>query len=259
MKNIKLITLLLLIWSAGLGESATADESFWVRESAFLLQRGRIEKGIFQPLIYGFSENLEFSTHALAFFVMPNLSIKLSHQNVGNWRFASTHGLIYPTPLLRLISREGTGGIISPEFSIPHLIGISNGVLVSRQFQSELITLKAAIDVGLKMGKLDERTTIDLPLVYPRLNSFYTSCGMKFGLDVRHQFSSKFDILADADWFVFPGSDDGFAWEHKILVAYHSRRNRFSLGYKLVYGEYPFGKAWHLIAPIFDYQRAWGK
>jgi len=47
------------------------------------------------------------------------------------------------------------------------------------------------------------------------------------------------------------------AFEHKGLLSWQkSHRFQFCLGYKLCYGQYPFGSQWHLLGPLLDLQWA---
>ncbi|MFH1212699.1 MAG: hypothetical protein V1681_01295 [Candidatus Neomarinimicrobiota bacterium] len=236
-----------------------AQNNNWARETAVLTTPGRIEKGLFEPLYYGLSDQFELSSYVLADVLIPNLSLKWAHPMSNSFTLVSVHSFNFPTPLLRVLARKGIGGIISPEFSIPPMIGLYNGVILSKSMPAnQIISLKAGIDLGLKGGKLDDRTTIDLPLVYPRLMPFYHGYGVRMGADYRKQIGPKMSLLLDYDVFMFPGANDGFAFENKALLFWHpSDRTQFSIGYKLVYGQYPFGSQWHLLCPVFDIQRAW--
>ena len=51
----------------------------WKSHSAKILPKKRFEVGLFQPFRYGYSETLEYSTYPLWFFVMPNMTLKKSH------------------------------------------------------------------------------------------------------------------------------------------------------------------------------------
>jgi len=231
----------------------------WSSGTGSTLPAGRWEIGLFQPLRYGFSESLEFSTHPVIFFIMPNFNLKWSHHSIARFTIASRHGFIYPTLLLRTISREGIGGIISPEFHIPHLFSFSNELLFSKQLlPNHLFTGKIGFNFAVKSGKLDKRTTMDLPLVFPRLNVFYQGYGFRLGGDLIGRLSPRWNYLIDTDFFLYPGADKDFAFEHKGMILWNkSSRFRLCFGYKLAYGEYPFGTQWHLLVPIFDLQWAW--
>jgi hypothetical protein len=61
----------------------------------------------------------------------------------------------------------------------------------------------------------------------------------------------------DVDVQLLPGWESDFFLEHKSLFLWSKNdRIRISLGYKVVYGHYPFGFQWHLF-PLFDVQ--WGR
>jgi hypothetical protein len=253
---------LVIFWSfttLSAGEPNDKDLRYWSSGTAYLLPPGRWEVGLFQPLRYGFSESLEFSTHPLVCILMPNLSVKWSHKSIWGFIFSTRHNIYYPTPLLRTISREGVGGIISPEFHIPHIVSIYNEVLLTRELtKNYLITGKFGLSFAIKSADLDKRTTIDLPLIFPRLNVFYHGYGFRSGFDILGKISKRWNFVMDSDVFYYPGAEQDFAFEHKGLILWNkSLRFQLCFGYKLVYGEYPFGTQWHLLAPIFDLQWAW--
>jgi hypothetical protein len=245
----------------GLGFTQTEDKigHIWSSGSAYILPVGRIEVGLFQPLRYGFSNSLEFSTHPLVNILMPNFKVKWSHNFVKKITVATQHSFYYPTPLLRTIAREGTGGIISPEFHIPHLFAFYNEILVSKYLNKNLLfTGKAGFVFALHSAALDERTTIDLPLIFPRLSVFYHGYGFRFGGDLSGKIYHRWHHALDFDIFLNPGAEENVAFEHKGLLLWNkSQRLQICLGYKLVYGEYPFGTQWHFLAPLFDLQWAW--
>jgi len=108
--NILLLVLLLVLFNANL----VAENRTWSSGTAYLLPPGRCEIGLFQPIRYGISETKEISFHPLFMFVIPNAKLKLARKDIGIFHLASEHSLSYPTILLNLISRKGTGGIISP-------------------------------------------------------------------------------------------------------------------------------------------------
>jgi hypothetical protein len=258
--NNKFLSKLILVVLAGSILCAKEkNANIWSAGSAYVLPQKRIEIGLFQPLRYGYSTHIEWSVHPLLFFIMPNFSIKWSHGFSKDFTFATRHSLYYPTLLLRTISREGTGGIISPEFEIPHMLAFNNEILISREIgNGYLITGKTGISLATKFGSLDERTTIDLPMVYNRLLVFYHGYQLRFGVEMQGKIYGKWRLLLDGDYFYIPGVEHNKAFEHKGLILWHiSDQTEISLGYKLNYGEYPYGSQWHLLLPIFDIQKAW--
>ena len=57
-------------------------------DTAYPLESGQRQMGVFQPRIYGMNNNLEISTHPLLFFVKPNVKVA----ETGAWsecKFAS--------------------------------------------------------------------------------------------------------------------------------------------------------------------------
>lgn len=270
MKCGKKSTCLLFLLTATATATATGEK--WSTGTAYTLPKGRYEVGLFQPLRYGQTENLEWSTHPILDLLIPNITVKISRGRFRGWDMATRHSLVYPTPLLRKLRVKGfgiqfladmdVGGIISgdPDIpQIPHMISSRNEVMLSRSFgAATLVTGKAGLAVAIKAGKLDSRTTIDLPIVFPRLGAYYNGYGLNVGGDVLRSITKRLDLLADVDVFVLPGLEEGsFAFEHKGLFIWNkSSRFQVAVGYKLVYGEYPFGAQWHLL-PLLDLQ--WGR
>lgn len=255
----RLIIILLLVHACIqiiVGQSYTKN---WSEGTAFTLPENRFEVGIFHPLRYGLTSCAEVSIHTLAFFVMPNLSVKLNQYAHDKVVVASRHSVLYPTWLLQLISMEGTGGIISPEFDIPPMIEFYNELLISSEIAKDItLTSKLGISLAAKWGKLDKRTTIDLPLIYHRLLVFYNGISLRFGGDIEGRLLGDFNYLVDFDYFYTPGQYFNESFESKTIVYWRfSESSEFSLGTKIIYGEYPFGTQWHLLFPLLDYRYAW--
>jgi len=256
-----LIVLIFLLLCATVfaGESKENSWQNWSSGNAYLMPAGRMSVGLFQSLRYGWSQSVEFSAYPLAFILMPNLNVKWAHDSFWGLVFTTRHNIYYPTPLLRVISKEGIGGIISPEFDIPHIVSLYNEVLLSKEIaKNHLFTGKAGVSLALKFDDLDERTTIDLPLIFSRMGVYYNGYGIRLGGDLQGKIKWRWSYLMDADLFFFPGADEDMAFEHKWLLLWtKSPQFQLCVGYKLVYGEYPFGTQWHLLIPIFDLQWAW--
>ena len=232
--------------------------SKWSSATAYVLPHNRWETGLFLPLRWGFTPSVEFSIHPLTAFVMPNLSAKWSHGIHRQWMISSRHSMYYPTPLLRIIAKKGIGGIISPQFHIPHMISLFNELLVSHPFKQFLTTAKLGLCFALKSDPLDENSTIDLPVIYPRLNVFYKDFGMRTGVCVEGRIYRRWQISTDSDLFYYPGGDEAWAFEHKSLLLWRkSGHFQLCMGYMLSWAQYPFGNQTHLLAPLFDVQWGW--
>jgi hypothetical protein len=258
-KNTTHIGLLIVLFSLSVLLGQETNTKLWSEGSAYILPKKRIELGLFQPLRYGQSERIEWSTHPIYFFIIPNLNIKWFHGFYDDVAIASRYSIYYPTMLLRTISREGTGGIISPEFEIPQMIGFNGEALFSKRlYENTILTAKLGLAFGVKFGGLDERTTIDLPLVYNRLAVFYHGYQLRGGVDLDGHLYKRWYYSLDMDYFYIPNIDHNKTFEHKgLLIWQKSEKTRLTIGYKLIYGEYPFASQWHLFIPLLDIQKSW--
>ncbi|NLP10766.1 hypothetical protein GX408_10265 [bacterium] len=211
------------------------------------------EIGLWGPLRYTWSNNVEISTHPLWFLILPNASLKWSHGTLCGWQILSQHGFFCPTWMLRLIRREGIGGILSPEFEIPFLLGLNHRVYFRKVVCKRLTAAwSLGLGVGLKTAALDERTTIDLPVVYPRMNVFYHGYNWTTSLNLQGPARRRWSWSLDNQALVCPTARAGFAYEMKGLLYWQPTPSfQIRFGYLLSYAEYPFGSQWHLL-PLLD-------
>ncbi len=221
---------------------------------ARLIPPKQYQIGLFQPLRFGLRPGLEVSTHPIWFFIIPNAELKWSHGRRGGFTLATSHELVYPTPLLRTIARKGIGGIISPEFEIPQAVIMNTSVSATRSFTSFDLSVSFGISTAVRSGPIDERTTIDLPLVFPRLNVLYHGLSVSGGTEASGRLFGSFLGTAAFDLLYCPSADEGLSFEQKAMIwCRKSSRFRFGAGFLLVYGDYPFGTQWHLL-PLADAQ-----
>ena len=222
------------------------------------LPKGNFETGLFQPLRYGLSENIEISTHPVLMFFIPNLSVQKRHPSWAGLALVSRHSLVVPTPLLKMVTKKGVGGFISPEFDIPLMIALKNEIQLKRTLNdSWILSGTAGLTLAYCSKKLDKRTTIDLPVVFPRLGVFYNGYGVNFRFGFAGSLFPRLDLLTDLNVLLLPGREEGFAFEHKNLFTWAlSNRTDIQIGYKLIFGEYPFGVQWHLL-PLLDILWRW--
>lgn len=224
-------------------------------KTAFIIPAKSYEIGIFQPLKIGIAHEYEISTHPIAFFVSPNLQVKRYLKEWRRFCISTQHTIYYPTPLLKMIAREGTGGIIAHEFKddIPHMFSLYNGLLISKKLNSkQIITLKGGVKFAINSGDLDSRTTIDLPLVYPRLQVFYEGFGFQYGGTITARMYKHFYSDTNFEIFHFPGSEENLSVEFSTMYSWmKDSKIKVSAGYKFIYGQYPFGSQWHML-PMFD-------
>jgi hypothetical protein len=215
----------------------------WLPGTAHTLPQGRWEYGLFQPVRLGQSEDREISFYKLTALLMPGLTVKQRWIQRYDWTISTSHSIYYPTPLLKMVTKSGIGGMISPEFEIPNMVSLWNAVLASKDIDSDKIfTAKAGIAFAFGGSDLAMESTIDLPLIYHRLAVYYNSWLMRVGSDVNGRLNKKWTYLVDGDLFLISGMKGSFALEHKGLLAWEkSSHFIISFGYKMVYGQYPDG------------------
>jgi hypothetical protein len=230
------------------------SKNYWTDGTAYTIPKKRWELGLFTASRYGISKNIELSAHPLMMFLMPQVKIKVGWGEYSGFRLATEHGIFYPTLFMNLVATEGTGGLISPEYTIPQMFAIYNRFLTSyRPFKNSILTAHAGIAFSVKFGPLSPQSTIDLPIIYPRLAVFYNQPEFDAGIDFRGKFVPRFGWLFNVENFIVCGTPDNYFMENKGVLAYTSKKEtlRIEAGYKLCFGRYPAGPQWHLL-PVMD-------
>ena len=227
-------------------------------DSAFPLEDGQRQMGIFQPRIYGMKNNVEISTHPLLFIVKPNVKIKKYHGEIKGLALASRYSFDYPTLFLKLLQRDGIGGILAddPDIGkIPQLFVFQGEWLNTKRFSNYNITGKVGMSI-CPGCEIDKRHLIDLPLAYPRMAIYHYGIAANSGVDMDYH-SDKISIKTDLDLIFLPEED--IFLEHKLLYKYQlSTKYILSVGYKLAYGKYPYGKQLDIF-PLVDLSWRWKK
>ena len=228
-------------------------------DTAYPLENGQRQMGVFQPRIYGMNNNLEISTHPLLFFVKPNVKVKKHHGEYKGLGMSSRFSFDYPTLFLKLIQREGKFGILSKD---PDIGDIPNLFV----FQGELLVTKKSVDYSLtgKAGlsicpgcEIDKRHLVDLPLTYPRMTVYHHGFASNVGLDLDYIYSEKISLKTDIDLFFILGKDVFI--ENKFMINYQfSPKYTLTGGVKLTQGTYPFGKQLDIF-PLIDLSWSWEK
>ncbi len=213
-----------------------------------ILPAGRAEMGIFQPLRIGVSDTLEIDTFPLLAFVMPNVTARIGWSDA----LITEHAITYPTQLLRLLSREGTGGIMPLETKVPDILMIENLVHYRLALgRGQTVTFKGGAIIAGVSGP-STMPTIDLPLVYPRTAAWEDGITGRLGIDFDGAIGAHLYYNVDVDLFAMADSDAPFHVEHSLLAGWQMTWwVALQLGYKLVVGQYPFGTQVHIL-PMFD-------
>ena len=238
--------------------------------NASIITKKSLDLSLFSKNEFGLSDNMSVLSHPLTLFLSPSIEVKWRHYKEGNLEYSTIHGLNYPTPLLRLISMKGTGGIISPEFEIPQMISIRNGIIGTyRLSENRYLSGRAIFEFSLGSANLDEGTSIDLPIIAPRSAIYYKNIGFNLGVAYEEKISGYFNGLAESNLFLFPYEKNSipenqsyyikknrqdFFWESVLAIIWNeSETFHLGAGLQLLFGDYVFGKQWHLL-PYIDFR-----
>lgn len=256
-----LILLTGLLLSLHLLSQDSAAFRHWTGNTALVVPRHRLELGLFTLSHYGISDRVELSAHPLMVFLLPQIKVKVTWGHPGGFYLATEHGILYPTLFMRLVARKGTGGLISPEFEIPQMIALYNRFIASYSpFNRSLVSAWGGVAVSWKSGPLNPASTIDMPLIYPRLAVFYNQPEFDAGADFRGRFHPRFGWLFSVENFLVCGTKQNYFLENKGVLAYTSKKEnlRVEAGYKLCFGRYPAGPQWHLL-PVVEMVLGFGR
>ena len=75
-------------------------------DTAYALENGQRRMGVFQPRIYGMTNNMEISTHPLLFFVKPNVKLKKFYREINGLGLASAIVLTIPHSFSEFFRRK---------------------------------------------------------------------------------------------------------------------------------------------------------
>ena len=261
----KIIYFVIIIAFASIGLSAQKDYTYrGYAHNAGTLQKSQFRYSLFSFAEYGISDKVTILAHPLWIFMSPDISVRWNLIDNGESSLSIIHGISCPTPILSLVARKGTGGIISPEFDIPFMIGINNGIISSYAMNNDnILTAGLSLEFALFNNSLEPGSTIDLPIISPRDNVFYKNFGIDIHLGAEGKLSGKFDYFGKSEFFIFPFQDKEFKAEYGNTNRFFgeltgmafwniSKKFKLGLGGKLCYGDYPFGNQWHLL-PMIDF------
>ena len=220
----------------------------WSSNTAFLMPAGKWESGIFQSFRFGLSNKLELRSNALVMPLIPNAGIRIALGSRNGFIFASDHILSSPTIFLKLVSRKGIGGLISPEFDFPFILIINNSFIVSKPMgSSSLLSGYAGFLLAVRSSKPDPQSTIDLPLLYPRMAHFYEGATIRTGISFKGALSKKWFYEEGIQTFIITRSINNFYAENSGNIMWAAGGSlRIKGGYIMSYGQYPFGTHWQL-------------
>jgi hypothetical protein len=259
----KLFFLLMVMYSIG---AFTQDVPVFkpYMHTGGLMKKKAVRYSLFSYAEYGLSEKATIVLHPVWTFMAPTVAIKWKVKQSDQLTVSMIQGISSPTPAMRLVAASGTGGLISPEFDIPMMISIRNGVVATRTLNSNhLISGEFAVEFALFNTGLQPGSTIDLPIISPRNAVYYKNAGFDLGLAAEGKLLNKFDYYSKVQLFLFPFEVERYKEEYDdssiffgewTTMLFYSTGSSFKVGAgtRLCYGDYPFGTQWHLL-PHLDF------
>ena len=251
------MTRLMSILLAGLLSTAVHAGAGKTHGTAAVLDKGEWEVGLYTALRRGMGDGLELSIHPLTAILSPHIAVKKAWVREGDWHLASRHSLIYPTPLLRFLAREGTGGIIVADATIPHIIAADNRLLLSRDLTKRTtLSLRGRMMLGAELGE-SSWPTIDMPLAYTRTAAYQDHLATAAGVQLDGRIWRHLYYRAEIDGWLLPLSEGAWAAEARpSLIWRPTGRFTTAVGATGIVAEYPYGRAWHVL-PSFDLIWGW--
>jgi hypothetical protein len=245
--------LFLLVSSLPANSQKNSLPEKWSGNTAFTIPAGKWESGIFQTFRFGLNAKTELRSNALLMPVLPNAGVKFSLRSEKGLLLASEHLVSFPTVFLNLVSFKGTGGLISPQYSFPFIITLSNSLLATTPIgSSSLLTADAGFVLALRGSKPDYRSSIDIPFIYQRMAHYYEGISVRIGISFKGTILKNLFFEEAARMFLITRSQDNIFIENSGALLLSSKGSlRLKGGYLLSWGKYPFGN--HLqLWPAFD-------
>lgn len=240
-RNLSIGILLLCFFNTGFAQDSLVLKK-WSYNTAYLMPAGKWESGILQPFRFGINNHMEIRANALLFPFLPNAGLKFTRGKLYDCDLASEHILSYPTLFLNIVSREGIGGLISPEYDFPFIFSIANSLLLSRELTpSLLITGQAGFVFALRGEKPDPQATIDLPVFYPRMAHYYQGSSVRLGAAAKGRLFNKWLYEEGFQIFIITRPENNFFFENTGTLMWAVGKSfRIRGGYILAYGKYPY-------------------
>ncbi len=163
-------------------------------------------------------------------------------------------GISFPSVFLNAMSFKGTGGLISPQYSFPFIITLSNCLIATTVIgSSSLLTADAGLTLALRGSKPDYQSSIDIPFIYQRMAHYYEGTSIKSGISFKGTIVKNLYFEEGTRIFLITRKSENIFIENSGAVMWSSKGSlRIKAGYLLSWGKYPFGN--HLqLWPAIDF------
>ena len=224
--------------------------------AAHTLAPGRFEVGLYQPLRWGITDGVELQTHPLLDALMPGAAVKVRWSEAGDWTVATRHSLGSPTPLLRLLRREGALGLYPLDAEIPVLLTSAHHVLATgTPAAGQHVTLRGGFRIAPHFGTLD-MPKLDLPVASARTAAWHEPVVLDAGVAWDGCLPGPFAARLSGEVYVIPGIAEDVVFEQAGALTWRATEG-FSVhaGWRWVWARYPWGIQEHVL-PVIDAQWA---
>jgi len=226
-------------------------------DTARLVPPGAMELGVFAPLRWGVAERLELSVYPLWFFVFPNAALRVGWGRALGLELASDHALGYPTPLMRLLAREGTGGIVPSDVTYPQIISFANHLLVTRELPGgHLLSARLGGTLAKNLTAWDGPKTwsqVEWHYAWPRSAAWFTGWSVDAGLAAQGPIAGPLGYRLTLDGFWFPGLKGDRAVEWSAVATWRPRPGfELHAGATWSWARFPYGTRTSVALPLVD-------
>jgi hypothetical protein len=246
----------LLAAAAALATPARAGTDRLADGTARTLPARAVEVGVFGPLRVGLSDRVTLSLHPGWSLVAPSAAVTVAWGEALGVELASQHALAYPTPLMRLLSRQGTGGVLPTDVTYPHLLAASSHLLASRAFGAHLVTLRAGGQLGIPLARFEGPrfwSEVEWHLVWARTAAWTRGWSLDGGLSALGPLWGRLGYRAELDAFYLPrpGADRALEWA--LLGTWRPRPGlQLALGARWSWAVLPYGTRLSVPFPLAD-------
>jgi hypothetical protein len=238
-------------------QAADLTPALFAPDSARLVPPGGVELGVFAPLRWGVAERLEVSCYPLWMFVAPNVALRVGWGRAAGLEWASDHSLGYPTPLMRLLAREGTGGIVPSDVLYPHIVSFANHLLATRELPGgHLLSARVGGQLAKNLTAFDGPefwSQVEWHYAWPRMAAWFTGWSVDGGLAAQGPVAGPFGYRVTLDGFYFTGLKGDRAVEWSVVAAWRPRPGlELHAGATWSWARFPYGTRLSVPLPLVD-------
>lgn len=110
---------------------------------------------------------------------------------------------------------EGTGGLISPEFDIPFMLSVRNGMISTWKLKNDhRITSELGVEFALLNDKLQPEVLLTFPSLVQEMLFIIKNSGIDAGLTAEGKILGRIDYYSKVQGFIFPAETSEYEQEY---------------------------------------------